>query len=655
MQETQSTRRLKWLLWSLLIWVACIFSRLVSLQIYQHDELLRQATVQQQKTEPIPALRGSILDRFGQPLAKSLPAESINVNPMKVQNPGVASAMLAGLLGLDQKKLQERITSAKLRNSGFLWVKRKVSGEEAERVRSLKLDYVEFRPEMQRYYPRNEMASHVIGSIGVVDASDTERGNAGIEASFDEELAGRAGEARVYTDVKQNAYDSVVTRAPDPGTNVKLTLDPNLQFVAERALDKAMETTHARSGSIVALNPYTGDILSMANSPRFDPNNPPGKQEAAGARSNIAIAAPFEPGSVLKVVTLSSALETTQLRPDTIINCGNGIIKLPGRVIHDEHHYSSLSMADVLAKSSNIGAINIGLKVGSTELYKYERRFGFGQKTGVDLPGESAGLLHPVKDWGATSIASIAFGHEIGVTSLQLALAGAAIANGGMMVKPRIVLSRQKPGHPEEKLEPEKPERILSPETAIQMRQMMEGVVLRGTGRGLANLKGYTSAGKTGTAMIFDAKNHTYTHHYNASFLGFAPVTNPQIVIIVTLEDTYGGTSAFGGPVAAPVFREVATSALRFLDVPKDLPEADAPLRSANDPAHEFDRPVAFGASSGQRSVSSVTPPPVRSALPVSSGRSVSSQEESPGRRPFLNTAMNAQLLARAFVLERGR
>ncbi len=650
MLETQSTRRLKWLLWGLLAWVVCIFGRLISLQVYQHDELLRQAQVQQQKTEPIPAMRGSVLDRFGQPLAKSLPAESINVNPMKIQNPGVASTMLAGLLQLDQKKLQERIANAKLRGGGFLWVKRKVSAEEAERVRSLKLDYVEFRPEMQRYYPRDEMASHVVGSIGVVDSSDVERGNAGIEMAFDEELSGRPGEARVYTDVKQNAYDSVVTRAPEPGVNIKLTLDPNLQFVAERALDKAMETTHARSGSIVAINPYTGDILAMANSPRFNPNNPPGKQEAANARSNIAISTPFEPGSVLKVVTLSSALETTSLRPDSIINCMNGLIKFPGREIHDEHHYGALSMADVLAKSSNIGAIQIGLKVGSNELYKYERRFGFGQKTGIDLPGESAGLLHPVKEWGATSIASIAFGHEIAVTSLQLALAGAAIANGGMMVKPRIVLSRQKPGHAEEKFEVEKPERILSPETAIQMRQMMEGVVLRGTGRGLANLSGYTSAGKTGTAMIYDVKTHLYTHHYNASFLGFAPVTNPQIVIIVTLEDTSGGTSAFGGPVAAPVFREVATHALRILDVPKDLPERvlpDAPLHSANDPVHDFDRPVV-----DQRSVSSVTPPPARAGLPVSSGRPDSSQGENPGRRPFLLSAMSP---SSGFVAPRGR
>jgi cell division protein FtsI (penicillin-binding protein 3) len=650
MLETQSTRRLKWLLWCLLAWVGCIFTRLVSLQVYQHDELLRQAQIQQQKTEQIPALRGSILDRFGQPLAKSLPADSICVNPQKIQNPGVAASMLAGLLELDRKKLYERMTSAKLRGSGFLWVKRKVSADEAERVRSLKLDWVEFRPEMRRYYPRNEMASHVVGSTGVVDDSDADRGNAGIELAFDEELSGRPGQARVYTDVKQNAYDSVVIRPPDPGVNIKLTLDPNLQYVAEKALDKAMEATHARSGSIVAVNPYQGDILAMANSPRFDPNNPPGKGEPPNARSNIAISTPFEPGSVLKVVTLSSALETTSLRPDSIINCLNGLIKFPGREIHDEHRYGALSMADVLAKSSNIGAIQIGLKVGSAELYKYERRFGFGQKSGVDLPGESAGLLHPVKDWGATSIASIAFGHEIAVTSLQLALAGAAIANGGMMVKPRIVLSRQKPGHSEERFEPEKAERILSPETAIQMRQMMEGVVLRGTGRGLANLSGYTSAGKTGTAMIYDTKTHLYTHHYNASFLGFAPVTNPQVVIIVTLEDTSGGTSAFGGPVAAPVFREVATHALRILDVPKDLPEKtspDLPLRSASSPAHDLDQ-----ADADQPSVSSVTPPPVRAGLPASSGGLVSPQGESPGRRPFLITAMSPRS---GPVAQRGR
>ena len=243
------------------------------------------------------------------------------------------------------------------------------------------------------------------------------------------------------------------------------------------------------------------------------------------------------------MVTLSAALESTNLTPDSLINCGNGMINLYGRVIHDDHRYSVLSMADVLAKSSNIGAIQIALKTGEQPLYKYQRLFGFGQKTGIELAGESGGNLRDVKQWMPSSIGSLAMGHEVSVTSLQLAVAGAAIANGGLKVKPRLVIARQKPGQPLQRIPAEPPVRILRPETAITMRQMMEGVVLRGTGRGHANLRGYTSGGKTGSAQIYDVKAHAYTHNYNASFLGFAPVANPQIVIAVTLNHTTGGTA----------------------------------------------------------------------------------------------------------------
>jgi len=415
------------------------------------------------------------------------------------------------------------------------------------------------------------------------------------------------------------------------------------------------------------LNPYSGDILAMANYPAYDPNGlQTGVKETPGSRSNLAVATPFEPGSVFKVVTLAAALETTNLTPDSIINCGNGTIKLFGRVIHDHNRYSSLSMADVLANSSNIGAINIGLKVGEKNLYEYVRKFGFGRKSGIELPGESAGMLRRLSQWEATSIGSVAMGHEIGATSIQLALAGAIIANGGMRVKPRLILARQRPGGVDERTAPEKPERVIRPETAIKMRQMMEGVVLHGTGK-QAILRGYTSGGKTGSAQIYDFKAKAYTHHYNASFLGFAPVSNPQIVIAVTLVGTSGGGAGFGGVVAAPVFRAVATSALRMLDVPKDLPDTSprltkigkrdendlaiaglgaAPMGLADAPAvdipHSID--IAHSAAVTPRAkrsevVSSVTSPP---ASGVSSASAVdtppgTSFGTSPDRRPFLS------------------
>ena len=661
MPETQSARRLRWLLWSLLAWVAVIVLKLLSLQVWHHDELVKLAQQQQQKTVEIAAARGTIFDRTGSPLAKTLPADSICINPMKIPDAGVAADLLSRILDIKRKPLFDRITMAKGRNSGFMWVKRKVSAEEAERVRSLKLDWVEFRSEMRRFYPHGELASHVLGSTGIVDPDDVvEHGNGGVEMSFDDELSGRPGLARVYNDVHQNAYDSVVSRPPEPGTNLTLTLDPNLQYEAERALAAAVAKSSAKTGSIVVLNPYNGDILAMANYPAYDPNGAQaGVKETMGARSNLAVATPFEPGSVFKVITLAAALETTSLTPDTIINCGNGTINLFGRVIHDHNRYSSLSMADVLAKSSNIGAINIGLKVGEKNLYEYVRRFGFGRKTGIELPGESAGMLRRLSQWEPSSIGSVAMGHEVGATSIQLALAGAIVANGGMRVKPRLVLARQKPSGVEERTVPEKPERVIRPETAITMRSMMEGVVLHGTGKGLANLRGYTSGGKTGSAQIYDFKAKAYTHHYNASFLGFAPVTNPQIVIAVTLIGTSGGSAGYGGPVAAPVFRTVATSALRMLDVPKDLPDTTqritkndkqdtndlaiaglgaAPVELADAAPHSATS-IDIARNARSRSVSSVTLPPVQGAsgstfAQASAGPSFGT---SPDRRPFLS------------------
>lgn len=659
MPETLSTRRLRWLLRLLLVWAGAVFCKLIWLQVVHHGELVKLAEQQQQKTVEIEAPRGTIFDRTGQPLAKTLPAESICINPLKIPDAGVAADLLSRILDLKRAVLFNRITTAKLHNSGFLWIKRKVSAEEANRVRSLQLDWVEFRPEMRRFYPHGELASHVLGSTGIVDPDDViEHGNGGIEMSFDDELSGRPGLAKVYNDVRQNAYDSVVSRAPEPGTNLTLTLDPNLQYEAEKAVAAAAIKTNAKSGSIVVLNPYTGDILAMANYPSYDPNGMQnGEKETPGARSNLAVATPFEPGSVFKVVTLAAALETTNLTPDSIINCGNGTINLFGRVIHDHAHYASLSMADVLAHSSNIGAINIGLKVGEKNLYEYVRKFGFGRKTGIELPGESAGMLRRLSQWEATSIGSVAMGHEVGATSIQLALAGAIIANGGMRVKPRLILARQRPGGVEERTVPEKPERVIHPETAIAMRRMMEGVVLHGTGKGLANLRGYTSGGKTGSAQIYDFKAKAYTHHYNASFLGFAPVSNPQIVIAVTLVGTSGGAAGYGGPVAAPVFRVVATSALRMLDVPKDLPDSSPSLtksvkRDENDlaiaglgaaPVELADAPAIDIAHTPfamrPPSVPSVTPPPASGASAASAVNAPPgiSSGTSPDRRPFFS------------------
>jgi cell division protein FtsI (penicillin-binding protein 3) len=373
--------------------------------------------------------------------------------------------------------------------------------------------------------------------------------------------------------VKQRVVDLKVFTDPQPGKSVTLSIDERIQHVAEHELAEAVRRTHAKTASLVAMDPKTGEIFAMASYPSFDPNTPPAPGESLEARTNLPVSSPFEPGSVFKVITLAAALETTNIRPGTIINCGNGRMTLFRRVIHDHHSYSSLSMADVLAKSSNIGAINIGLRVGEQNLYDYVMRFGFGKSTGIPLPGESSGRVRPLKKWIPSSIGSVAMGHEISGTTLQLAQACSVVANGGMLVKPRLTLKRQRAGDKSEIVEPiAEPVRVLQPETAITMRQMMEGVVLHGTGK-KSRLDGYTSGGKTGTAQIYDFKARAYTHKYNSSFMGFAPLNNPAIVIVATLN----GTALMGADAAAPVFKGVATAALRYLDIPKDLPDFVAP------------------------------------------------------------------------------
>ena len=337
------------------------------------------------------------------------------------------------------------------------------------------------------------------------------------------------------------------------------------------------------------MNPNNGDILALASYPPFDPNLPPAPgKAAAAARFNHAVSVPFEPGSVFKVITLSAALETTKLRPESLINCGNGAFTMAGRTVHEAHHgYGTMPMAMVLAKSSNIGAIQIGLKVGSQNLYGYVRRFGLGARTGIPLPAESPGKVRKLSHWRTTSLMSVSMGHEVDVTTLQLAQACAAVANGGLLVRPRLILKKgaqMVPAAP--------PKRILRAETAITMRQMMEGVVLYGTGK-KARLEGYSTGGKTGSAQIYDYAAKRYTHSYNASFMGFAPVTNPAIVVVATLNGTHG-TAGFGGAVAAPVFHDVATEALRVMDVPKDLPDK-TPNTADTQVADLDDSPIVDG------------------------------------------------------------
>jgi cell division protein FtsI (penicillin-binding protein 3) len=582
--RTQAVTRTAFLAGGAALWASAVFGKLLYLQVVRHKHYADAASEQQLEMVDIMAPRGSIFDRNLEILAMSEPVDSVYVSPMRVPNLAVAADILAPVLHLNREQLYARLKSsyADRKRHGFCWVKQKITREEKADIESLRLPWIKLKADSLRHYPKLTVASHVIGSV-----DHAEKGDAGLELSLDSELRGEAGKEQMLHDVKKRGIESEKFDEPKVGVDLVLTIDERIQSAAEQELAAAVERNHARTGTVVVMNPLNGEVLAMASYPTFDPNKRPEPGEPRFARLNRAVAAPFEPGSVFKVITLAAALETTDLRPESILPCGS--INMFHRVIHEAHHaYGPLSMADVLAKSSNVGAIQIGMKVGKEKLYEYVRRFGFGQKTGTGLPAESSGMLRKLARWQPGSICSIPMGHEISVTAMQLARACSVVANGGLMVKPKLILKRQRPGEQMEEDKSERPVRIIKPETAFTMRQMMEGVVVLkyGTGHKTARLDGYSAAGKTGSAQIYDYAARHYTKMYNASFMGFAPVTNPAIVVVVTLNGTTG-SAGYGGAAAGPVFRAVAMEALRVLDVPKDIPdlEPDAEERLAEDSA----------------------------------------------------------------------
>jgi cell division protein FtsI (penicillin-binding protein 3) len=551
-------------------WALIVVIRLFDLQVLAHDKYTKLGEAQQEELEPVEAPRGAIVDRNGNYLAISSPSQLVVVNPGRIPDKALAAALLGRVLNLPAEKLQADFedAAASKHRRGYFVVDPRVSDEKAETLRAMKLDWLEIRQGSLRTYPNGQLAAHVIGNVGADG-----HGAAGVERKLDKELAGTPGLLRVKVDVKRRPYDSEVAKAPVIGKNIGLTIDSQIQESAEDALKEAVEKNHADHGSVIAIDPRNGEILALANYPTYDLNERLHAGEKPVGRSNLAVVAPYEPGSVMKVITLSAALETTNLRPQTIIPCAGGVITLFGRTIHDAEKHGDLSMEDVLAMSSNVGAIHIGMQVGSTNLYGYERRFGIGGRTGIELPAEAPGLLRKLSRWQATSLPSVAFGHELSVTTLQLARVGSVFANGGFLIYPHVIAWKQAPSGPKELVRPPAPTQVLKPETVMTMRQMMQRVITspHGTAHTL-HLVGYTLAGKTGTAQIFDFDHKVYTHKYNASFMGFAPMNNPSFLIVVTISGTTG-TAGFGAYAAGPPFQSIANTALRIREVPRDVPE----------------------------------------------------------------------------------
>ncbi len=545
------------------LWFGGVVFRLWDLQVRQNDSFASRAERQQQGEFAIRAPRGKIFDRHGVELALSTPAASIGVIPKRVSNPELMATMLAPILEEPVSAIEEKLTAKK-----FQWLRRLADPGVTQRLRDLDMPALQFEQESKRYYPKGSLAAHLLGFVNI-----DHQGRAGLELLYGDQLAGKDGESIVQVDALQQSYKTTIAEPPVPGESLYLTIDETIQSIAEKRLAQAIKETGARKGTVIVSDPSTGDVLAMASWPPFDPNTREGSDWNYGIRER------YEPGSTFKIVTVSAALEAGITTPDEMIDCGHGSILVGRRRIHDHKAYDTLSVADVLANSSNVGAIRLGLRLGAPRFRAFvTEAFHFGEPTGIELPREDGGVVHPLSSWRDGSVASVSMGHELTVTPLQMVRAMSVIANGGYLVRPRLVDAIGSEGN-KRVLERPAREQVLSATTAAQMRAMLERTIDNGTGR-LAQAPGYRTGGKTGTAQLIDKETGRYSHkEYVASFLGLAPINDPKIVVLVVLENPQG--EYYGGQVAAPVFRDVTAQALRLLNVQPDQPVRPTPRKKS--------------------------------------------------------------------------
>src|SRR6202171_1345105 len=562
MQQTRAHVRLLIFAGVALLWATAVFGRLGYLQLYRHRDYLLRAQRQQQRIIEISPKRGAIYDRNMHALAMSIKVDSAFAIPNEIKDKARAAQLLSGVLGISADLVESRLDSSQ----NFVWIERKLTSEKSEAITALNLKGVYTQAENKRFYPKADLASHVLGFVDV-----DEKGLGGIEYALDNQIRGKSEKIVMMADAHQKWFDGGEARR-DRGANVVLTLDEKIQYIAERELTAAINKTHAVAGTVVVMNPNNGELLAVANWPTFDPNAA-STGIPAEFRMNRAVNALYEPGSTFKLITLAAAFDQGITNPDEVFDCENGATYVAGHKIHDHKRFGLLTVADILAQSSDVGAIKIAERLGAPKFYDYIHSFGFGTPTGVDLPGESRGLLRPLVNWSPISIGAISMGQEVGVTPMPLIPAVSAITNGGMLYKPHIVaeIRRGETVLPREGLlATSEPRRVIQPETAATLRRLMEGVVLNGTGT-RARLDGWTSAGKTGSAQKIDPNTGRYSPtQLIASFTGFAPINTPAVAILISLDSPVGPHE--GGQVAAPVFKRVAEQVLPYLDVPRDVP-----------------------------------------------------------------------------------
>jgi len=525
-----------------LLWTRCVWLQLVAARRYA-----ALASAQHQSREVLRARRGTLYDRARRPLAVSIPTPSVFANPRGMDEKRGVASQLSHIVGRDERMIRRRLEQDK----GFVWVARQMDPSILPAIAALRSEGVGMVEESKRFYPHGRRGSHYLGFVGV-----DHQGLEGLELALNGIVQGQDGWRSTLRDAKGDlligSWSAEI--APMDGLDVVLTIDSVVQQVAEEALERGVRKYHAKGGSIIVMDPATGAILAMANAPSYDANDP--ASVPADRRRNRAVTDLFEPGSTFKIVTASALLEEKRIALEEPIVCEDGAYRIPGRhTLHDHHPNGTLSFHDVIKLSSNIGTAKAAQRLAPDELYRYIRAFGFGRKTGIDVPGEVSGLLNPPERWSRTSPFIIPIGQEVAVTPIQLAVMTAVIANGGMRVHPHLVDRIQTPeGRLVRSLERDAPVRVLSPETASVVQDILTSVVESGTGR-LANVQGLTVAGKTGTAQKLEPTGRYSHSRYVASFVGFGPVPDSRFVMVVCVDEPR--PLYFGGTVSAPIFKQV--------------------------------------------------------------------------------------------------
>lgn len=533
-----------------------VFFRLTDLMVFNHTIYAERAKSQQVKAEDIQVRRGNIYDRKGRAFAVNLELESLYCDPEEVVVDKDGLKRLSNILGVDAKVIQAKFNQDKR----FIWMNRKLSPDAAGEIKKLNIKGMGFVPEAKRYYPKGELASHVIGMVGRENQPLE-----GLELKYDKYLRTAGGKVYFARDASGKKLSSGVDMEAK-GNDLILTIDEGLQYIVEKELEKAMVKWKSVAASAIMMDPFTGEILALANRPAYDLNA--GSANKNSIRNRL-ITDIYEPGSTFKVIVGTAALEEKLYNLDSTFDCSKGGIEVGGKVIRDVHKHGVLTFREVIQKSSNVGSVMFGLKLGKEQVYRYAKLYGFGEDTGIDMPGEVSGWIRKPDKWSATSIGAISIGQEVAVTPLQILRAYSVIANGGYLVQPYLVSEIRTPEGRTISSFQGKTKRILSERTAKVFKDILKTVVEEGGTATAAAIEGNQVAGKTGTAQLTDPRTGRYSkNRHISSFVGFVPAEDPKLAMIVVIYEPKG--QIYGGLVAGPVFKDIGNQALSYMNVPMD-------------------------------------------------------------------------------------